>query len=176
MRSGTYSAAESFERKRVRPRLGRTLIVGSRVYMGKPDRRLLYEHAIGVDMQAGEGVDLVANLEESVDLGVFAHVECISVLEHSRRPWLLAATIEALLEPGGTLHVQAPFVWRVHDYPGDFWRFTKDGIASLFPGIEFASLMYAHVSLKSNNMMDTVEVGGHPYIARTEVCGFGVRR
>ena len=71
------SAAERFEREVVRPRQGRTLIVGSKVYADKEDRRGRYSDAVGVDMLSGDGVDFVVNLEEPLPkaLGLFDHVE-----------------------------------------------------------------------------------------------------
>lgn len=175
------SAAERFEREVVRPRQGRTLIVGSKVYAEKEDRRRRYPDAVGVDMLSGDGVDFVVNLEEPLPkaLGLFDHVECLSVLEHSRRPWKLAANLQRLLRDGGTFHVSAPFVWRVHGYPSDYFRFTREGVRSLFDRIAWVRLAYAHVDLKHNDLQDAVELpepGGHPYFARCEVVGFGVKR
>lgn len=151
-------------------RLGRTLIVGSRVTPNKSDRRKRYVDGFGVDMEAGPGVDRVLNLEEPppADLGRFAHVECTSVLEHSRRPWLLAHNIEKLLVPRGTLFVAAPFVWRIHNYPSDYWRFTTDGIRELFPAIEFQTLAY--------DRHGVIEAAGLPHFARCEVYGFGRKK
>jgi SAM-dependent methyltransferase len=111
--SRTISALENFERLYVKPVDGKTLIVGSRVYRDKEDRRKRYADVVGMDMQEGEGVDIVQDLEESLHVGQlrsFAHVECMSVLEHSRRPWLLAANIERMLRPGGSIYVTVPFV------------------------------------------------------------------
>lgn len=176
----SFDALTRFERKYVKPAMGRTLIVGSRLYAGKPDRRKLYEDAVGVDMQAGPGVDCVLDLEDPLpyDLGLFDHVECISVIEHSRRPWLMAANIQRLLKPGSTLYVQAPFVWRTHGYPSDYWRYTAEGLRELFPNVEFTRLMYAsagRLSVKSN--IPSMDYGGGKvYFARTEICGFGVRK
>lgn len=173
-----FSPAETFQRKWVEPRPGRTLIVGSYVTEGKEDRRRRYQDAIGVDMRAGPGVDVVANLEAALPsgLGRFAHVECWSVLEHSRRPWKLAENIERLMLPGGTLHLTVPFVWRYHDYPGDFWRFTHEGVLALFPGITWTRLMYASDKLRDDHYVKAAEVGGHPFLPRTEVIGFGIRQ
>ena len=85
-------------------------------------------------MQEGEGVDLVLDLEESLPegLGTFAHVECMSVLEHSKRPWLLAANPEQLMEPGATIFVSVPFIWRFHGYPSDYFRLTPEALPVLF--------------------------------------------
>lgn len=172
-------ASELFEIIHVRPHPGRALIVGSRIYQNKPDRRLRYADAVGVDMQGGPGVDRVLDLEQSLpeDLGEFTHIECVSVLEHSRRPWKLAANLERLLIPGGTIHVQAPFVWRVHGYPSDLWRFTMDGVRQLFPAIEWDAMNFAHNRLTPKNFVPSVgDQEGGVYFRRTEVVGFGRRK
>ncbi len=172
------SALEEFEGEYVRPNAGRALIVGSQVYNDKEDRRLRYADVVGMDMLAGPGVDVVIDLEEALPegLGTFRHIECMSVLEHSRRPWLLAANLERLLEPGGTIFVSVPFVWRNHAYPSDYWRMTTEAIRSLFPGIDWAELRYAHVDLTVKAKVPWHLTDGHKYFARTESCGFGVRR
>lgn len=171
------SSLELFEREHVRPQPGRTLIVGSQVYGTKEDRRLRYAEAIGVDMLAGPGVDLVLDLEEPLpaDLGLFNHVECCSVLEHSRRPWLLAANIERAMAPGATLFVTAPFCWRIHAYPNDFWRLTPAAVRELFPGIVWESVLLANEKLSEGPGIAAIDVKGHPYMSRTETCGFGRR-
>lgn len=172
------SALEQFERLHVTPNVGRTLIVGSKVYGGKEDRRKRYADAVGIDMLEGDGVDRVIDLEEPLpdDLGLFDHVECMSVLEHSRRPWLMAANIERLMNPGASLFVSAPFVWRVHAYPNDYWRYTPEGVAALFPNIEWSALMMASNILSAKPKLMATHSNGHPYMPRAEVAGFGHRR
>jgi SAM-dependent methyltransferase len=172
------SSAERFEREHVRPRAGRTLLVGSFVAGGKADRRALYSDAVGVDMRPGPGVDRVLNLEAELpaSLGTFAHVECISVLEHSRRPWLLASNLERLLEPGGTIFVSVPFVWRFHGYPNDYFRFTAEGVRELFQGVEWSSLMYGSDRLRPDHYLRAEDASGYPMMPRCEVLGFGARR
>lgn len=170
---------EIFEAEYVRPRIGRTLIVGSRIYREREDRRKRYADVVGVDMQDGDGVDLVLNLEHDLpkDLGRFDHVECMSVLEHSRKPWAMAANLQRLLVEEGTIFVSVPFVWRVHGYPNDYWRFTADGVRELFQGIAWKELCWAHEKLKGKPLIPNegkIE-GKHPYLARTEVLGFGVK-
>lgn len=172
------SSADEFEQRFVQPRPGRTLIVGSKLYEGREDRRKRYADAVGVDMLPGAGVDVVANLEDPIPpkFGKFAHIECMSVLEHSRRPWRLAANLQRLMLPGATLHLSAPFVWRIHAYPNDYFRFTKEGIRALFEHVGWLQLCYAHVTLKLNDLQAFVEVDGYPHYARSEVVGFGVKR
>jgi hypothetical protein len=176
-----YSPHSVFMRKFVRPKSGRTLIVGSKLYGTREDRRDAYRDAVGVDMLPGDGVDVVCDLElpgAVGKLGKFAHIECWSVLEHSRRPWLLAANLERMLDADGTIHITVPFAWRVHDYPGDFYRFSREGVAAIFPHIEWRKLMFAQDKLRENDRVPVLNKGaevGPSWIARTEVLGFGVR-
>lgn len=157
-------------------RRGRALIVGSHVYEGREDDRARYKDAIGVDMIAGPGVDLVHDMETPLpkSAGTFAHVECFSVLEHSKRPWLLAGNIERVLENGGTLWVSVPWMWRFHGYPSDYFRFTTEGIKVLFPGIAWqwvACLSYGQVFDEPQKL----EIRGEAFFRRTEVIGWGIR-
>lgn len=176
-----YSPHERFARKFVRPMDGRTLIVGSKLYAGREDRRSLYRDAVGVDMLPGDGVDVVFNLENPgavTELGTFAHIECWSVLEHSTRPWLVAKNIESLMQKGGTIYLTVPFAWRLHSYPQDFWRFSPRCVRDvLFPRIDWLHLMMADEKLRENDRTPVLGKGavGQRWIARQEVLGFGVR-
>ena len=169
-------SVEAFE-KLISPKPGRTLIVGSRVYGNKEDRRKRYPDAIGVDMQAGEGVDFVADLEsDSIACG-YAHIECMSVLEHCKRPWLMASNMQAILESGGTIFVTVPFIWRVHGYPDDYWRFTISGVKALFTEIEWQHEAYSGRGLTDEKGIPSVRSADDwPCFARTEVCLFGHKR
>ena len=171
------SSLARFERDHVKPKAGRTLIVGSRVYHDKEDRRLRYRDVVGVDMLQGNGVDRVLDLEEDLpgDLGTFDHVECMSVLEHSRRPWLMAENIERLMAPGATIFVSVPFMWRIHAYPSDYFRLTPEGVRVLFPGVKWERVLLAGVDLYPGPKIEAVKVDGHPYFARTDTVGFGVK-
>lgn len=166
-----------FEKKYVRPTPGPVLIVGSRVYPGREDARAKYEYAVGIDMVPGHGVDMVLDLEEPIPayVGTFSHICCRSVLEHSRRPWLLAANIERLMLPGATLHVDAPTVWRFHGYPSDYWRFTHAGIVALFPRIEWAVLRYSRDNGRFSHP-PRIPRGEDGRYGRVQIHGFGHAR
>lgn len=169
-----------FERRFSRPRPGRALVVGSRVYPGRKDRRGRYMEAWGIDLVAGPGVDEVLNLERPPPahmVRAFAHVECVSVLEHARQPWMLARHLEEVLEPGGTLLLSVPWCWRFHAYPNDYWRFTPSGVRLLFARIEWSVLRLATRGKLSDSVerLPTYEVDGHVAFARTEIIGFGSR-
>ena len=159
-------------------REGRTLIVGSKIHEGtnKPDRRALYADALGVDMEPGAGVDQVCDLEYSFaaqeKLGTFAHIECTSVLEHSHRPWLLCETLQTLMEDGATILVMVPWVWRIHDYPGDYFRYTPQAITSLLPWIQWERQKYI-VEDRIVDEVPKVTINGIRYMARSELIMFG---
>lgn len=155
---------------------GRTLVVGSKVYGEKLDRRSVYPNAIGMDLFEGEGVDVVHNLESPVpeELGKFDHVDCCSVLEHCERPWLMCQNIEAALVEGGTLLLQVPFVWRVHNYPGDYWRFTTESFRILFPAIEWIKTGYL-MNDEFRKATKSMNRGNKRFLQRSEAIGFGVK-
>jgi SAM-dependent methyltransferase len=97
----------------------------------------------GVDIEPGPGVDVALDLTGDFSLvsrslsTPFATIFCLSVMEHCRQPFLMAENIQRLLEPGGILYVSVPFVWEIHHFPVDYWRFTPDAVRLLFPGIDF---------------------------------------
>ena len=131
---------------------GPVLEVGSRDYGNTQDFRALFKGAdyVGIDMQAGKGVDLVLDLTddfESLDRRLggrrFGTLICMSVLEHCRDPFRMARNIEALLAEGGNLVIGAPFVWELHGFPDDYWRFTPSGIRVLFPSLDFSAVLGA---------------------------------
>lgn len=161
------------------PRDLRTLIVGAKVYNTRDDRRKLYRKAIGVDQFPGEGVDHVLDLERKSldDLGAFDHVECISVLEHSRRPWLVAQNIQSAMKKGATLVISVPFVWRIHAYPDDYWRMTPAAVRSIFNEIKWRALMFkSGVELRTEEeKVKARNINGAVFFERTEVVGVGVR-
>lgn len=156
------------------PREGRTLVIGSHIYESSPDRRSYYDNAVGLDMLDGPGVGIVHDLEEPLPSkwGKFDHVDLCSVLEHVRKPWLLAANVEALMAPGATLLVSVPFVWRVHAYPSDFWRMTPEALDVLFPGITWKEKCFV-VGSRLRRRVKGVNWGEHKYMERAETVAFG---
>lgn len=134
--------------RQLAPRLeGPYLEIGSRDYGSTQNLRPLFANRgkyVGVDLFAGPGVDLVLDLTadfESIDAALggerFGTIICLSVLEHCAQPFRLAENITRLLRPGGRVCISAPFAWKFHGYPSDYWRFTHEGIRLLFPGIVF---------------------------------------
>jgi hypothetical protein len=120
--------------------------VGSKEYGSTSSFRDFYKDAhiyLGVDAEAGEGVDFVWDYAEPFTQGEFASPSqkhgtfdlaiCCSVLEHVRRPWWFAENLTREIRQCGLLYISAPWVWRYHAYPDDYWRFSWRGIEVLFP-------------------------------------------
>ena len=66
----------------------------------------------------------------------FDLVYSVDRLELSRSPWKLAEEIRRLLRPGGITFHATVFTTRYQPQPEDFFRFTPDGLRSLFEGLD----------------------------------------
>jgi len=123
------------------------LEVGSKNYGTTQDLRALFASRgkyVGIDREAGEGVDVILDLTHSfddVDAALqgerFGTIFCLSVLEHCEQPFRMAANLTSLLKPGGRIYISVPFAWKFHGYPSDYWRFTHEGVKKLFPELAF---------------------------------------
>lgn len=124
---------------------GPIIEIGSKNYGNTPDLRSLFpnEQYIGVDREPGGGVDVVCDLTgdfesvvEAIGVAQARTVICFSVLEHCKYPFKMAENISALLAEGGVVFVSVPFVWNIHAFPDDYWRFTPSAISLLFGGLQ----------------------------------------
>jgi SAM-dependent methyltransferase len=59
-----------------------------------------------------------------------------AVLEHLRKPWLVCDEIWRILRPGGRVLTSVPFIQKGHGAPHDYFRYTPDGLRSLFDRFE----------------------------------------
>lgn len=66
----------------------------------------------------------------------FDIVYSIAVLEHVKKPWIVAGEITRILRPGGHVVLELPFLNVIHD-EHDYFRFTDKGIRSLFDDEKF---------------------------------------
>lgn len=60
----------------------------------------------------------------------------LDVFEHIDKPWLAASEIKRILKPGGVTMHSTLFAWRYHPCPIDYWRYTHQGLKSLFDPLE----------------------------------------
>jgi hypothetical protein len=78
------------------------------------------------------GVDLLKPIKgKKFDGGL-----CMDLLEHTTNPFIVAKNISDSLNKGAYLFVTVPWVWEIHNYPGDYWRFTPQGLETLFPKLK----------------------------------------
>jgi hypothetical protein len=157
---------------------GAVLVIGSRIYEGRDDWHDWQPEGLGLDMLAGPGVDIVHNLENETPgelVCAFGHIECISVLEHTQRPWIVAAHLEEMLKHGGSIYISVPFVWRYHAYPGDLWRITHEALPVLFPGIDWQQIKYKSKSGLHDSAPIKYINTAERTLTQCEVVAFGVK-
>jgi SAM-dependent methyltransferase len=88
----------------------------------------------GTDMQAGAGVDFVADFEAPSaevarafqSVGEFGTILILNVLEHCFDPIRVLDNAVGLLRKGGRLVLLTPSIWPLHDYPRDCWRINPN--------------------------------------------------
>lgn len=97
---------------------------------------------LGVDMQAGEGVDEVADIHELPPAwaGRFTGVLCSEVLEHVRRPWLALPELRRVIRSGGCIVVSTLTCFHIHGYPDDYYRYTDSGLRGLLDDAGFVDV------------------------------------
>lgn len=69
--------------------------------------------------------------DESIDA-----IHSVSVFEHLRHPFRVASEVTRVLRPGGTMICDVPFAYPIHGSPYDFFRYTPDGLKSIFDGLD----------------------------------------
>ncbi|KKT40425.1 hypothetical protein A3K29_03430 [Candidatus Collierbacteria bacterium RIFOXYB2_FULL_46_14] len=118
------------------------LEIGSRQAVNQNDladvRELFHSGTfIGLDMQEGPGVDVVASANKlPFPDNHFDLVLCLETLEHADKPWLVAAEIERVLKPKGVAIVSSQQNFPIHKHPSDYFRYTPYGLGILFQNLE----------------------------------------
>lgn len=90
---------------------------------------------IGVDLEPGDSVDVVADVHEidkHLEAGSISAVFAASVLEHLRRPWIAAEKLAVITRNGGVIFVQTHHTFPYHPYPKDYFRFSIDAMGEIF--------------------------------------------
>lgn len=129
---------------------GNVLEIGSKQYADHSQLNLRavfgrrVDTYLGCDISEGNNVDVVldithdfASVDKQLSGARFNTIFCISVLEHIPDVFTAAKNMTRLLTPEGAIMLSVPFVFRYHGYPGDYWRFTPDGVRVLFPTLTF---------------------------------------
>lgn len=90
---------------------------------------------LGTDYQAGDDVDIVADahrLSEVVGRERFDAIISCSTFEHFKYPTLAAHEIMKSLRVNGVVFIQTHQSFPLHAYPNDYFRFSREALASLF--------------------------------------------
>jgi len=87
---------------------------------------------IGIDIEAGRNVDVVATgAVLPLASGIADIVLASSVFEHDPTFWRTFCELCRITKPGGYIYVSAPSNGVVHRFPQDCWRFYPDAGAAL---------------------------------------------
>lgn len=117
---------------------GKTLDFGAGTAKYKKIITPFSSHYLAFDVVAGPNIDVVGDvLASPFSDGEFETIICSQVLEHVKKPWLVAKEISRILKVGGTCIVTVPFLIPYHADPADFFRFTKEGLVSIFEDNSF---------------------------------------
>lgn len=132
------------------PKPKKVVEVGSRRAIGQEELaniRPLFKKSkfVGIDMEAGLGVDLV-NLGEKLPIKDSSAdvVLCLETFEHCEQPWKVVEELKRVVSKNGIVIVSVPFNFPIHLHPSDYFRFTPMGIKSFFK--EFGSKLVVAIS------------------------------
>ena len=71
-------------------------------------------------------------------------IMCTEVLEHTLNPFKAVDNLYKILKKGGSILVTTPLNFRKHGPSPDCWRFTTDGLKSLFANFEKIKIQEIH--------------------------------
>ena len=144
------------------PKDAHILDVGSRDVNGTFREFFPENPYVGIDIEAGDGVDIVVppynypfpdNHWDVIISG--------STLEHVRHPWRWMKEVARILKPGGKLCVIVPNEHPYHEHPVDCWRIYPDGLRALLEDFGLTVL--------SCDMRELHDGGTHPVLGKMYV-------
>jgi len=114
----------------------RTLEIGATNYYTQ-----YFPNKVGLDIRPGPFADVVGDAHGlPLPDASFERVLCTEVLEHLHTPQKAIDEMHRVLKPGGELILTTRFIAPIHDAPGDYFRFTKFGLAHLLREWEVLSI------------------------------------
>lgn len=84
-------------------------------------------------------VDQFVNLNEKLNIPhTFYTILLSDVLEHIAEPKQLLQELNRLLKPNGKIIIMVPFMYRLHEEPHDYYRYSEHGLRHLLSTSNFA--------------------------------------
>jgi len=140
------------------------LEVGSREVEGSIREIFTRANYTGFDLYEGANVDVTGDAHKLSDYfkkdKKFDLIVSLYVFEHLAMPWVVAEEIMKMLKLGGSVFIIAPFAFAAHERPWDFFRFSEQGLKTLFPkdaGMECLDYGMTHLMLGENMPEDEQE-------------------
>lgn len=125
----------------------RILWTGAKPWNGSPiiDQSKHAPHGTweGTDIEDGEGVHIVSDLEE-LDKHVKDPYDAIfspATLEHVARPWVAMKAMYNSLKEGGLLFINTHHTFPIHGYPSDYFRFSTEALKVMASDAGFKILL-----------------------------------
>jgi SAM-dependent methyltransferase len=119
-----------------------------------PYREFFQKHVtkyVGVDWSAcihTSKADIVADLNKPlpIDSNVADTIISLSVMEHLCEPQIMLNEAYRILKPGGTMIIQVPWQWWIHEAPHDYFRYTPYALKYMFGKAGFNDVNVMHQS------------------------------
>jgi SAM-dependent methyltransferase len=111
-----------------------------------PPTRSLFPNKeyVGCDFIEGEGVDEIMDVHNlHLPDNSVGTIICSSVLEHVENPIKAIEEFKRVLKSNGIIIITVPFIFPVHSYPNDYWRFTPECMRTLFKDFRYVDVQYS---------------------------------
>jgi len=98
---------------------------------------------IGIDIEEGRGVDIICkaeNLVEKFGEESFDFVLSTCMLEHVQDWKACISQIKRVCKKEGHILIIVPSMYPYHEYPHDYWRFSKTDMIRIFGDCEIIKL------------------------------------
>lgn len=145
------------------------LELGTKRWFEKPTHHeaifLPYQKYVKSDVEAGRDVDVVAdahNLTVQFGLETQKVIFASSVWEHLKNPWRAADQLLSVLKPGGIFFIQTHQTFPIHGFPNDYFRFSAEGLKSLFESDDTCSELIASYDYPCKIIPENKELDWNP--------------
>jgi ubiquinone/menaquinone biosynthesis C-methylase UbiE len=97
---------------------------------------------LGLDVLEGPNVNFVLKKDSEwpIESNSIDQILCTQVLEHVENPKFLVSEVRRVLKPGGTIILNAPFLYPFHGMPNDQARYTTSQLEYYFKDFEIRDI------------------------------------